>query len=184
MFWCLVWGSNPGITFNKPTHYLLDYGNYLEVICRLRKAIHQKRIELWKNQLWILHHDNLAANTSMLVREFLAKNKTVIMPQSPYSTDLVPAESTAHTSMFVREFLSKNKTVVMPQPLYSTDLAPRWLSPFPKTEDSDARKAFCDDWGDKRKIETGAVGDIKKHISKGFRRVGGYFEGHKLVIDK
>ena len=28
----------------------------------------------------------------MLVREFLAKNKTIIMPQSPYSTDLGPGD--------------------------------------------------------------------------------------------
>ena len=26
LFWCLAWGSNPGFTSNKPTHYLLDYG--------------------------------------------------------------------------------------------------------------------------------------------------------------
>ena len=31
---------------------------YLEVMRRLREAIRQKRIELWKNQSWILHHDN------------------------------------------------------------------------------------------------------------------------------
>ena len=27
LFCCLVWGSNPGFTSNKPTHYLLDYGD-------------------------------------------------------------------------------------------------------------------------------------------------------------
>ena len=62
---------------------------YLEVMSRLREAICQKRTELWKNQLWILHHDNAPANTSMLMREFLAKNKTVIMPLPPYTSDLV-----------------------------------------------------------------------------------------------
>ena len=49
----------------------------------------------------ILHHDNVPAHTLMLVREFLAKNKTVIKPQLPYSPDLAPA------SIF---FLSKLKT--------------------------------------------------------------------------
>ena len=24
LFWCLVWGSNPGFTSNKPSHYLLN----------------------------------------------------------------------------------------------------------------------------------------------------------------
>ncbi|KAA1414165.1 hypothetical protein F0U44_22385, partial [Nocardioides humilatus] len=65
---------------------------YLEVMRRLREAIRQKRTELWKKQSWILHHDNAPAHTSMLVREFLAKNKTVIMPQPPYSPHLAPAD--------------------------------------------------------------------------------------------
>ena len=36
---------------------------------------------------WILHCDNAPAHISMLVREFLSKNKTVIMPQLPYTPD-------------------------------------------------------------------------------------------------
>ena len=63
---------------------------YLEVMRRLRQAIRQKRAELWKNQSWILHNDNAPDHTSMLVRRFLAKNKTVIMPQPPYSPDMAP----------------------------------------------------------------------------------------------
>ena len=43
-------------------------------------------------QLWILHRDNAQAHTSMLVWEFLAKNKSIIMSQPPYSPDLVPAD--------------------------------------------------------------------------------------------
>ena len=53
---------------------------YLGVMRRLRQAIHQNRTEFSKNQSWILHYDNAAAYTSMFVREFLTKNKTVIMP--------------------------------------------------------------------------------------------------------
>ena len=26
-YWCLTWGLNSGFTSNKPTHYLLNYGN-------------------------------------------------------------------------------------------------------------------------------------------------------------
>ena len=66
---------------------------YLEVMSRLRETIRQKLIELWKNQSWILYYDNAApAYTSMLEREFLAKNKTVIMLEPPYSLDLSPAD--------------------------------------------------------------------------------------------
>ena len=61
---------------------------YLEVMRRLRGAIRKKRPELWKNNSWLLHHDNAPAHSSLLVRNFLAINNTVIMPQPPYSPDL------------------------------------------------------------------------------------------------
>ena len=32
LFWCLAWGSNPDFTSNKPTHYLLDYGDFNKLI--------------------------------------------------------------------------------------------------------------------------------------------------------
>ena len=35
-----------------------------------------------------MHHDNAPAQTSLLIREFLAKNNT--MPQPPYSPDMAP----------------------------------------------------------------------------------------------
>ena len=28
LVWCLAWASNPGFTSNKPTHYLLNYGDF------------------------------------------------------------------------------------------------------------------------------------------------------------
>ena len=51
----------------------------------------------------------------------------------------------------------------MPQPPYSADLAPANFFLFNKTEDTDESKAFCYDKG---KIETEAVGDIKKRFSE------------------
>ncbi|UYV65404.1 hypothetical protein LAZ67_3004252 [Cordylochernes scorpioides] len=65
---------------------------YLQVIRNLREAIRQKRPDLWKNKNWLLHHDNAPAHTSLLVRDFLAKNNTLIMPQPPYSPDLAPCD--------------------------------------------------------------------------------------------
>ena len=61
---------------------------YLQVQRRLREAIRKKRPDLWKNNSWLLHHDNAPAHTSLLVREFLDKNNTVTMPQPPYSPDM------------------------------------------------------------------------------------------------
>ena len=65
---------------------------YHEVMRRLRKAIRKKRPELWKNNSWLLHHDNAPAHSSLLVRNFLVKNYTVIMPQPPFSPDLAPCD--------------------------------------------------------------------------------------------
>ena len=31
-FWCLPWGSNLGFSSNKPTHYLLDHGDYINCL--------------------------------------------------------------------------------------------------------------------------------------------------------
>ena len=54
---------------------------YLEVTSRLCKVIRQKCTEFWKNQSWILRHDNAPAHTSILVHDFLGKKKTVVIPQ-------------------------------------------------------------------------------------------------------
>ncbi|UYV78131.1 hypothetical protein LAZ67_16000211, partial [Cordylochernes scorpioides] len=56
---------------------------YLQVMRNLREAIRQKHPDLWKNKNWLLHHDNAPAHTSLLVRDFLAKNNTLMMPQPP-----------------------------------------------------------------------------------------------------
>ncbi|UYV74713.1 hypothetical protein LAZ67_12000658 [Cordylochernes scorpioides] len=61
----------------------------------LREAIRQKRPDLWKNKNWLLRHDNAPAHTSLLVRDILAKNNTLMMPQPPYSPDLAPSMAAA-----------------------------------------------------------------------------------------
>ncbi|UYV63421.1 hypothetical protein LAZ67_2004019 [Cordylochernes scorpioides] len=65
---------------------------YLQVMRNFREAIRQKRPDLWKNKNLLLHHDNAPAHTSLLVRDFLAKNNTLMMPQPPYSPDLAPCD--------------------------------------------------------------------------------------------
>jgi transposase len=40
----------------------------------------------------MLHHDNAPANASLLIREFLAKQETIVVPQPPYFPDLAPAD--------------------------------------------------------------------------------------------
>ena len=135
-----------------PQGHAVNSEYYLEAKRRLRETIRQKRIELWKN------HDNAPADKSLLVREFLAKNETVIMPQLPYSPDLGPADF----------FL------------------------FPELKTPITKKAYCYDWGDKRKIKIGVVSDITKNVLKEWKKrwhkciisKGGYFKEDKIIIDK
>jgi len=46
----------------------------------------------WTNKPWTLHHDNAPAHASLLIREFLANQETIVVPQPPYSPDLAPAD--------------------------------------------------------------------------------------------
>jgi transposase len=41
---------------------------------------------------FVLQHDNVPAHSSFLVRGFLAKHATTVLPQPPYSPDLAPAD--------------------------------------------------------------------------------------------
>ncbi|UYV70518.1 hypothetical protein LAZ67_7003388 [Cordylochernes scorpioides] len=62
----------------------------LSILRRLREAIKKKRPEKWTNGDWILHHYNARPHTAHLVTSFLAKNRTEILPQPPYSPDIAP----------------------------------------------------------------------------------------------
>lgn len=61
---------------------------YLGVMRRLRESVRLKRPELWKNQSWILHHDNASAHNALIIRDFLTKNNTNTMQQAANSPDL------------------------------------------------------------------------------------------------
>lgn len=65
---------------------------YQNVLTHLRDAVRRKRPELWENKSWMLHHDNAPAHASLLVRSYLAKHQTPVVPHPPYSPDLAPAD--------------------------------------------------------------------------------------------
>ena len=65
---------------------------YQEFLARLRKAVPRKRPELWENQTWILHHNNVLAHVSLLIRIYLAKHQTSVVPHPPSSPNLVPPD--------------------------------------------------------------------------------------------
>jgi transposase len=52
--------------------------------------VRRKRPELWRNDNWLLHHDNEAARTSLKTTEFVTNNNIAIVLHPPYSPDLAP----------------------------------------------------------------------------------------------
>ena len=66
--------------------------HYLEVTQRLREAGRKKRPDAWRENGWMLQHDNAPTHSSFLIREFLVKHATTVLPQPPYSLDLAPAD--------------------------------------------------------------------------------------------
>jgi len=75
-----------------PRGQMVNKQLYQEVLARLRDAMRRKRPELWENQTWMLHHDNAPAHASLLIRSYLAKHQTSVMPHPPYSPNLAPAD--------------------------------------------------------------------------------------------
>ena len=46
----------------------------------------------WRNNTWLLHHDNEPACAALLTRRFLTANNMTVMPHPPYSPDLAPKD--------------------------------------------------------------------------------------------
>jgi hypothetical protein len=47
-----------------PPGQTVNQSYYLEVLKLLREQVRRKRLELWRNQDWLLHHDNAEAHTA------------------------------------------------------------------------------------------------------------------------
>lgn len=97
-----------------------DY--YLGVLRRLCEEIQQKRIALFENNSWILHHNNAPSRNAIIIRDFLTINgiKTIQHPQN--SPDLSPCDFFLFTRVkkplsgveFSREeILEKSKVLLM-----------------------------------------------------------------------
>jgi len=51
---------------------------YLEVMQRLREAVRKKRPVAWRENRWMLQHNNAPSHSSFFVRDFLAKHATTL----------------------------------------------------------------------------------------------------------
>ena len=116
---------------------------------------------LWQNNSWKLHHDNAPAHNSLLVREFLAKNNTVVLPQAPYSPDMAPSDF----------FLFPRLKKTLKGERFDTidEIKKESLKELRAVSKSEFEKCF-EDW--------------KKRWKKCIISGGDYFEGDKFDIDE
>jgi transposase len=56
----------------------------------LRENVPKRHPELWREQTWLLHHDNAPFHTSVVTQQFLAK--MAVIPNPPYSPALAPCD--------------------------------------------------------------------------------------------
>jgi transposase len=56
------------------------------------KNVHRRHPKLWREQTWLLHHDNAPSHTSIFTQQFLAKHKMAVIPHPLYSPDLAPCD--------------------------------------------------------------------------------------------
>ena len=75
-----------------PRGQIVNSGFYCEVLRRLRERVRRLRPQLWREQTWLLHHDNAPSHTAVITDKFLAKNKIAVIPHPPYSPDLSPCD--------------------------------------------------------------------------------------------
>ena len=65
---------------------------YVEILKRLRENVRRKRPDQWRNNTWLLHHENAPAHAVFLTRRFLTDNNMTVVLHPPYSPDLAPSD--------------------------------------------------------------------------------------------
>ena len=75
-----------------PPRQTVNAAFYVEVLKRLRKNVRRKRLYQWRNNTWLVHHDNAPAHAALLNRRFLTDNNMTVVPHPPYSPDLAPRD--------------------------------------------------------------------------------------------
>jgi hypothetical protein len=73
-----------------PRGQTVNFGFYCEVLWRLHENVRRHRPQIWREQTWLLHHDNAPSHTSIYIHQFLAKNKIAVIPHPQHSLDLSP----------------------------------------------------------------------------------------------
>ena len=83
-----------GIVHNEivPRGQTVNAAFYAEVLKSLRENVRRKRTDQWRNNTWLLHHDNAPAHAALLTWRFLTDSNMTVVPHTPYSPDLAPSD--------------------------------------------------------------------------------------------
>jgi hypothetical protein len=63
----------------------------MQILKRLRGAVHRERAELWPN-VWILYHDSAPGHKALSVKQFLAQKSITEMEHPPYLPDFAASD--------------------------------------------------------------------------------------------
>jgi len=75
-----------------PTGQTVNSGFYGDILRQLHENMRRRCPKLWREQTWLLHHDNVPSHNSVLTQQFLAKKKMAVIPHPLYSPDLAPCD--------------------------------------------------------------------------------------------
>ena len=75
-----------------PPSQTVNAAFYVQLLQRLWKNVRRKRPDQWRNNTWLLHHDEAPAHAALLTRRFLTDNNMTVVPHPPYSPDLAPSD--------------------------------------------------------------------------------------------
>ena len=63
---------------------------YKEILWCLLHSVYEKRYELWQDNAWLLHQENVPAHNALSIYQFLAERNVTMLDHPPYSLDLAP----------------------------------------------------------------------------------------------
>jgi len=75
-----------------PPGQIVNAAFYVEILNRLRGNVRRKRPDHWRNNKWLLHHDNSPAHAALLTRWYLTDKNMSVVPHTPYSPGLTPSD--------------------------------------------------------------------------------------------